>query len=150
MIYLLNSVSLCGILGFDVELKRTVNGKIYTDNSIGVQANRKNQDDVYPWYNINFRIWGHSAEFLERNFKKGDAISITGELFTFKQEFGNVTKELVWVRADDITFVPRSRNEANTYTSRTSINKQTELSGTGFGSNMGDFSNFEDDGDLPF
>ena len=76
---MLNKSMLMGRLTKDPELRRTDSGKavlsftVATDNGYG---------DNKKTYFINCVAWGNSAEFIERNFEKGQMIVIEGRLTT--------------------------------------------------------------------
>lgn len=79
---MLNNVILQGYLTNDVELKQTTNGISVCTFSLGVKKNFKNSNGVYPTDFIECSAFRTTAEFICRNFKKGQQIIACGALDT--------------------------------------------------------------------
>ena len=105
----MNISILSGRLVYEVELKETDNGKKYLSTRIAVPRNDKDKTTDF----FNFRAWGNTAEFIAKYFKKGDPITVIGELRNSSYEKKDGTKvETSFVEATKVEFVPRaSRSE---------------------------------------
>ena len=64
----------------DVEVKVTQNNTKIANISVAVRRNYKNAEGVYESDFFNCVAFGNQAEFLEKYFKKGQEILISGHL----------------------------------------------------------------------
>ena len=105
----MNISILSGRLVYEVELKETDNGKKYLSTRIAVPRNDKDKTTDF----FNFRAWGNTAEFINKYFKKGDPITVIGELRNSAYDKKDGTRvETSFVEATKVEFVPRaSRSE---------------------------------------
>lgn len=72
-------VVLEGRLGKDPEIKTTGSGSKYCKFSVAVERSYKNGDErITDW--IDCTCWNAACDFLEKWFRKGDPISVTGAL----------------------------------------------------------------------
>ena len=71
-----NKAILCGRLTADPELKQTPQGAAVT--SFAIAVNRKGKDATTDF--INCVAWRQTAEFINRFFKKGSSICVTGSI----------------------------------------------------------------------
>lgn len=75
----MQQVVLTGRLGKDPEIKYFESGKIKTSFSLAVSGyDSKKKEKTTNWFNVD--IWDKKAEFVGEHFKKGDSITISGEL----------------------------------------------------------------------
>ena len=84
----MNSINITGRLVYEPEIKTTTNGTTVLSNRIAVNRNDKNKTTDF----FNIKIWGKSAEFVAKYFKKGDPIELTGRLQTESYEKQDGTK----------------------------------------------------------
>ena len=76
----MNSVCLTGNLVVDPELKRTNSGKDVCTARIAAARYVKNSEGVRESDFINVQCWDSSARFVTNFLRKGDKISVDGEL----------------------------------------------------------------------
>ena len=76
----LNTVSLQGRLTADPELYKTEGGTARTSIRLAVNRDYKNADGNYEADFITCSAWRGTAEFICRNFKKGQMVNVTGRL----------------------------------------------------------------------
>lgn len=63
---------------------------------------------------IRFSAWGAAAEFLEKYFKKGDPITVSGELRNADYEKNGAKLQTVYLLAEKIAFVPQNKKKNET------------------------------------
>ncbi|MBQ0124971.1 MAG: single-stranded DNA-binding protein [Clostridiales bacterium] len=137
----MNSVILMGRILKDIELKKTVNGVSIINFGIAVarpyQKDKEQESDF-----IDCVAWRAVAEFIERNFGKGDPILVTGEIRTDNYEDKNGEKRKgVTVHVSNAEFVlGNKKKKEKTET------KAEELQTT----YTEDFTEVSGDDDLPF
>lgn len=87
---MINNVTLMGRITAAPELKATQSGASVTAFCLAVDRNYQ-QDGKRPTDFINCVAWRSTAEFITRNFGKGDMIAVTGEIQTrkYKDKDGN-------------------------------------------------------------
>ena len=101
----MNSVILMGRILKDIELKKTVNGVSIINFGIAVQRPYQKDKEQESDF-IDCVAWRAVAEFIERNFGKGDPILITGEIRTNSYEDKNGDKRKgVTVHVSNAEFV---------------------------------------------
>lgn len=76
----MNKIIINGRLTKDVEVKATQNNTKIANVSVAVRRNYKNAEGVYESDFFNCVAFGNQAEFLEKYFKKGQEILISGHL----------------------------------------------------------------------
>lgn len=109
----MNRICLTGNLCKDIELKKTNNGKIFTENSIAVRKDRKDEDGNYTSDFINFVCFEATSNYLKNYSKKGDKIEIEGQLRSdnWKDDNGNYHNK-VYVVVDKLNILTaRNKNE---------------------------------------
>lgn len=109
---MLNNLSLVGRLTADPELK-TVKGKDGKDVSVlrlNIAVDRNGKDAGCDFIPVNF--WRGTAEFVSKYFKKGDLISIAGELRqnNYTDKDGN-KRTSIEVLANNVRFCGGKRTE---------------------------------------
>lgn len=77
---MLNKIILHGRISKDVEVKVTQNNTKIANISIAVRRNYKDAEGNYNSDFFNATAFGNQAEFLEKYFKKGQEILISGHL----------------------------------------------------------------------
>ena len=109
----LNKVVLIGYLTADPELKQTTSGVSVTSFQIGVTRKRIKADQIPTTDFISIVAWRGTAEFITRNFRKGDPICVTGEIQTRSWDDQNGNKRYATeIVVDDAEFVERKSNGA--------------------------------------
>ena len=77
----MNKVFLSGRITQDIELKTTTNsGKSVISFSLAVRRSFKNANGEYDTDFINCVCWGAAAETIAKHFRKGDGITVDGEI----------------------------------------------------------------------
>ena len=107
----MNKVCITGRLGKDPELKKTPNDVSVLSFSLAVTGEYNSKTKSAPTYWLNCLAWRGTAEFISRNFAKGDAMEVSGRLQTreWKDKGGNnrITTEIV---VESVGFCIGSRN----------------------------------------
>lgn len=95
----MNKVCITGRLGKDPELKKTANDVSVLSFSLAVAGEYNSKTKSAPTYWLGCLAWRGTAEFIARNFLKGDGMEVSGHLQTreWKDRDGNnrVTTEIV-------------------------------------------------------
>lgn len=134
----MNNVILIGRLTATPELKTTGSGNSVTSFNIAVDRRYSGKDGGRQTDFINCVAWRNTAEFISKYFKKGDPISIQGEIQTRKyQDKDGNNRVAVEVIIENARFVPSKSNGGNNTDSTPPVNN-------GF-TDLGDI-----DDDLPF
>ena len=109
----MNKVQLLGRLTRDVELRYAggENATAVGRTSVAVQRKFKNAEGNYDADFINLVAFGKTAEFMEKYFKKGSPVAVTGEIrtgsYTNKDGVKVYTTD---VNVSDVEFVPQDKN----------------------------------------
>lgn len=110
----MNKVILMGRLTRDVELNKTSNEVAYCKFSVAVNrkfadANGNKQTDF-----INCVAWRNNAEFVNKYFKKGSQMLISGSIQTTSYEANDGTKkQTTEVLIEEIEFVDKKTSDSN-------------------------------------
>lgn len=135
----MNKVFLSGRITQDIELKTTSSSKSVISFSLAVRRNFKNANGEYDTDFINCVCWGAAAETIAKHFRKGDGITVDGEIRTmsYTDKDGN-SRNAVEVLVNEFEF-PITRKAASepannvkdssgdVYTEVTSINEDDDL-----------------------
>ena len=92
---MLNKVILVGRITKDPELKSTAGGMSVLSFSLAVRRPYKNSDGERHSDFINCVAFGQRAEFIEQYFKKGEILSVCGEIQSRMYEDGKKVKHYV-------------------------------------------------------
>lgn len=128
---MLNSITIMGRIGKDIELRRTNNGNAVCTFSLAVDRDRKEQDGsrITDW--INCVAWRQNAEYVSKYGAKGRMVGLEGRLQSRSYEDKNGNKRTVWeVMVNNLYFADRAETTTETTTDLQEIP--------------------DDDGDLPF
>lgn len=136
-----NIVVLEGRITHSLELKKTPNGKSVLTFDIAYNyqnANREKETDFFTCV-----AWNTNAEFIERNFRKGQGIGVRGKLKTRNYTDRNGNKKTKYeIIVEEATFIG-SKEENPTQGefegNNKDISEETE-----------EFTEIEADDDLPF
>ena len=136
----MNSVNLIGRICHTPELKYTQTNTPVMSFSLAVDRRYSSEGKLTDFFTVV--AWKHTAEFISRNFSKGQMIAITGHLEVRKWEDkkGNKRSDTEVV-TDQADFCGDRKNQEGSEKS----NIPAPASASGF-TDLGD----EDDGDLPF
>ena len=139
-----NLVVLTGRLTADPELKTTQNGNSVTSFSIAVNRRFNRSAEEQQTDFINIVVWGQSAEFVSKYFKKGSMIGIEGRIQTRKYTDKNGNSRTAFeVVANNVQFVESKRDSAPS-------DSEESASFSNAGANeFADLGSVSDD-DLPF
>ena len=135
----INRVVVTGRLTADPEVKQTTSGVSVVTISIAVERPYKKDDSTREADFFDVVVWRGAAEFIGRNFRKGDKIEIDGKLrnrkWTDKYDQTRTATEII---ADSIDFGGKklTNNDDGTYDT-SSID-------------VGEFKPLSDDTDVPF
>lgn len=108
----MNKVNLIGNLTKDPELRYTKNNIAVASYTIAINTRYGEQQETNY---INITTWGKSGEFVNKYFKKGQPIAITGRLRNKNYEDSNGIKHYsIEVITEDIEFVGAKKEEVKT------------------------------------
>ena len=116
----LNKVILIGHMTANPELKLTPSGVGVCSFSIGVSRRYTKGEQQTDF--ITIVAWRQQAEFVSKYFKKGQAICVCGQLQTRTWTDNNGNKRYATeVVADEVSFVERKENAAETQISDSAV-----------------------------
>ena len=116
----LNKVILIGHMTANPELKLTPSGVGVCSFSIGVSRRYTKGEQQTDF--ITIVAWRQQAEFVSKYFKKGQAICVCGQLQTRTWTDNNGNKRYATeVIADEVSFVERKENAAETQISDSAV-----------------------------
>ena len=95
-----------GNITSDIELRKTTGGKDFASFTVAVNHDRDNTSFV------KVAVWGKTAEFVSRNFGKGDPISVagTGKINTWEAKDGTKRTDFE-IQAFNVSFVGSKRQD---------------------------------------
>ena len=126
----MNKVHLIGNLTKEPELRYTKNNTPVASYTIAVNTG---YGELQETNYINITTWGKAGEFINKYFKKGQSIALTGRLKNKNYESNGVKHYGMEVVTEDIEFVGSKKGESKQETKEEFI------------------PNFEvEDGELPF
>ena len=105
----MNKVHLIGNLTKDVELRYTKNNTPVASYTIAVNTG---YGELQETNYINITTWGKSGEFVNKYFKKGQSIALTGRLKNRNYESNGVKHYGMEVVTEDIEFVGSKKEES--------------------------------------
>ena len=113
----MNKAILVGRLTKDPELKTTGSGVSVASFTLAVNRRFKNAEGNYDADFINCVAWRQSAEYLSKNYSKGDMVGISGSIQTRSYDKDGTKVYITEVVADEIHYVggtkkPRSEDTA--------------------------------------
>jgi len=105
----MNKVELVGRLVRDSELRTTTSGKNVVSFILAVSKDRPNKDGEYGTDFINCKAFEKKAVNINKYFKKGSQIALTGSINTFTYETKDgVKKYSTEVIVDNFDFIGRN------------------------------------------
>ena len=131
---MLNSITIMGRIGKDIELRRTNNGHAVCAFSLAVDRDYKeNGNKATDW--INCVAWRQNAEYVSKYGTKGRMVGLEGRLQSRSYEDKNNNKRTVWeVMVNNLYFADKVDTASNTTGDTTTH----------------EFAEIETDDDLPF
>lgn len=108
---MLNQMVVVGRLVRDPEVRETENGKKVSDIKLAVPRSYKNADGDYDTDFITCVLWAGIAENTAEYCKKGDLIGIKGRIQTNQIEENGITKDVMEVVAEKVTFLSSKKTK---------------------------------------
>ncbi len=108
---MLNKFIGVGRLTRDAELKTTGNGTSVCSFTLAVNRRFKNADGNYDADFINCVAWRAQAEFISKQFKKGDMFGIVGNLQTRTYEKDGNKTYITEVVVEEVNFVGGKKSD---------------------------------------
>ena len=109
---MLNQITIMGRLTKDVDLRQTKQEKSVASVTIACDRDYRQTGDPPETDFVNIVAWGKTAEFLDRNFCKGDLLTVIGRLqirsYTDKEDNKRTIAEVV---AERIYFCGAKRKQ---------------------------------------
>jgi single-strand DNA-binding protein len=100
----MNKVILLGRIGKDLELRYTAGGTAVANTSLATSKKIKGEQ-VTQWHNLVF--WDKTAELAAKYFKKGDPLSVEGEIEYRSYDTKDGEKKYITeIRVSQLHFVP--------------------------------------------
>ncbi|MBY0404666.1 MAG: single-stranded DNA-binding protein [Cyanobacteria bacterium] len=108
-----NSVVIVGRTGQDPEIKYFESGSVKAKFSLAVDRTFSKENRETDWFNIE--VWGKKAEFVGEWVKKGQLLSVTGqmEIQRWNDQAGN-PKEYPLIKAVEVNFVGSKKDNLQT------------------------------------
>jgi single-strand DNA-binding protein len=149
----LNRVILYGRLTKDVELRRTQSGIAVARFTVACDrpfSNKQTGERECDF--IECQAWRQTAEFLERWFSKGSAITVEGSIRNNNYEDKNGVKHYSYfVMADNVGFGgSKSDNQQQSAPHFATVPQSGQQSGLPNGLSVDDFEEIISDGETPF
>ncbi len=148
---MLNCAIIMGRLVADPELRTTTTGLPVTSFTVAVERSFVKQGEERQSDFIDVVAWRQTAEFVTKFFRKGSMIAVQGSIQVRSYEDKNGIKRKAFeIVADNVSFTG-SKAESGGGTARydaPSAPAQPAPSYTA--GNVGDFSDIQDDDELPF
>lgn len=133
----MNKVILLGRITRDIELRTSDTGISVARFSVAVNRRFKNKDGNYDADFIQCVAFRQTADFLNKYFGKGSAISLCGSLQSRSYEKDGETRYTQEVVVDEVSFVSGSNNSRKTEETDSVMMDADEL----FGEELADFDN---------
>lgn len=89
-------------VGFNGESRHVVN------NTLAIRRTK----DITTF--LRFTAWGGAADFLKAHFKKGDPVTLVGEMRNDSYEKENVKVQTYYLLVEKVVFVPQNKSEGGT------------------------------------
>ena len=108
----MNQCNFIGRFTRDPELRHTQTNTSVVNFSLAVERERKDKNNNFPVDYIDFVAWGPTAEFIERNCKKGTLVRVTGalEINSFVKDGETRNRAEVNVKEFKILVFPKKKN----------------------------------------
>ena len=139
-----NGVHIMGRITRDLELRHTQSGTAVCQFCVAVTRSFKDANGEYQSDFIDCVAWRNSAEFITKYFSKGAMIALDGELQTrnYTDKDGNKRRSAE-VIVNSIYFGDSKKDGDSSYGNYRAAGAPVDVSAS-------DFTDVEDDGELPF
>ena len=105
----MNKIIITGYLGQDPEMQTLSNGTEKCRFSVGVSRRvKKDQPRKTDWFNCD--AWGSTGAFVQKWFKKGSGITVTGRMESSQSEKDGAKRTYWSLNVDDVEF-PMGRGD---------------------------------------
>ena len=112
----LNHIDIIGRICRDVEIRTTQNGTTVARFPVAVDRDYQSGGGERQTDFIDVVAFKNTASFLERNFRKGQMIAVSGRLQSRKWEDRDGNKRVAWeVVADSVHFCGDKKQEGTNY-----------------------------------
>lgn len=123
----MNKIIINGRLTKDVETKVTQSNTKIANISVAVRRNYKNSEGNYDSDFFNVTAFGNQAEFLEKYFKKGQEILISGHLQNRSWETENGEKRYATdIIVETVDFIGSKQNNTSELESKPEVEVKEE------------------------
>ncbi len=112
----MNKAILVGRMTRDAELKTTAGGVSVCSFTLAVNRRYKNAEGNYDADFINCVAWRAQAEFISKQFKKGDMFGIVGNLQTRTYEKDGTKVYITEVIVEEVNFVGGKKSDKDATT----------------------------------
>lgn len=144
-----NHVILTGRLAGTPELRQTTSGALVCRFGVAVRRkyNKNKEEQDVDFFDVE--SWRGTAEFISRNFDKGDLIEISGELRTsrWKDEKDNTTHSKTFVYANSVDFAPFNARKTDSDNNTQAVPSSQDIPDN---VDLADFETITDDSNIPF
>lgn len=156
----LNKAIIAGNITRDIELRQTTSGISVASFSVAVNRSKKRVDGKYIQETdfIDCQAWDKKAEFLNRNFRKGDPVCVVG--FIRKRQWkanDGTNRYATEVIAEDILFAgSKTPQEGTGAYGGANAQQQMQMpqgqpvAPPSYSNNSAQFEELKTDEDLPF
>ena len=109
----MNNITVAGIVGKIPEVKTSESGKAWAALSIADKRyDSRQKQNTTQWWRV--LVFGHYAEFAEKQLDKGVAVIIAGEVQTSKwTDRDGAEKTTMQIIATKIDFAPKGNSNSN-------------------------------------
>lgn len=145
---MLNVTAIQGRMVADPELRTTNNGTSVCSFTLAVQRNMKGSDGEYNTDWVDCVAWKGTAEFICKNFQKGQLVAVNGTLQTRSYEKDGVKRKATEVLVQNANFCESRKKEEPKQSS--TISRGTEPQKEYEQQAMLSPDDFLGDDDLPF
>lgn len=141
---MLNKVILMGRLTRDPEMRHTQSNTAVTSFTLAIDRDRKGPNGERQTDFIDCVAWGRQAEFVSQWFTKGMMAIVVGRVQSRSWEDRNGSKRTsIEVNVDEVSFGESKKQRENQGAEPTYKRKSSAVDAS-------DFSEFDEDDDVPF
>lgn len=156
----LNKAIIAGNITRDIELRQTPSGISVASFSVAINRSKKGSDGNYIQETdfIDCQAWDKKAEFLNRNFRKGDPVCVVGSIRKRQWKANDGTNRYATeVVAEDILFAGSKTPQEGTGAygganaqQQMQIPQGQPVAPPSYSNNSAQFEELKTDEDLPF
>lgn len=145
---MLSKTILMGRLTRDPELRHTQNGTAVVSFSLAIDRDRKGPAGERQTDFIDCVAWGKLAEFVNQWFTRGMLAIVVGRIQSRNWEDRNGSKRVsIEINAEEVLFGETKKRRENNDSESTYNRREPDEVPDG---SFSDFSEFDDDGNVPF